>query len=182
MLLSKDRWRRADHRAVRLLGRTLLRATTAWLLSAAFMPLSTRADDAPPLSRLSRPGGKVSITLATGGAQTCTVNVGGRRQTADVVGAARIRIGFRVAHAARPGTWRVSVLCSPGVTRRVVVTVRGRPRKSRRPSRLVAGQIRITVAERASDPAPPAPATPPPTAAVPMSEADALARAQAGTG
>jgi surface antigen len=145
------------------------------VLAAVGLPQGASAHTS---SLVTRPGKSVNFSVPVRGAHTCIVRGDGRRASANVDGATRVQIAFRVAAHARRGPWRFSVTCSPGTTRRVLVTV-GRARRST--GHLVAGAIRIRVAARVP-PTPPAaaPAAPAlPAVAGPMSEADALARARA---
>ena len=125
----------------------------------------------------------MSFAVPASGARACTVRAGALRRTATVAGATRARIGFRVARRARAQTWRLTVGCAPLAAQRVLVTVRRRNRAARTTPSLVAGAIRITAVAPAKPARTVAPRRP---AAVPvpagpqlMSEADALARAQA---
>lgn len=126
----------------------------------------------------------MSFTVPASGARTCTVRVGALRRTATVAGARQVRIGFRVARRARAGTWRLTVACAPLAAQRVHVTVRGGKRAPRTARGLVAGAIRITAVAPARPARTVAPRRPTavataPAGPQPMSEADALVRAQA---
>jgi surface antigen len=146
------------------------------VLAAVALPQGAWAQ---PSSLVTRPGKSVSFRVPTSGAHTCIVRGDGKRASATVDGAAGVQIAFRVAARARRGPWRLSVACSPGVTRRLLLTV---VRTRRATGRLVSGPIHIRVAARVQRPAPrPAAQAAPaaPSVAGPMSEADALARAHA---
>ena len=173
----------ADQRAVAT-RRTVTITLAAALSGAALSPLGASADAAPPITRHARVGGLVRFSVPVADARTCVVRAGGRRRSADVTGALRVKVGFRVACRARAGTWRLSVACAPSAAQRVVLTVAGgRSAKAARWG-LVAGPLRIEVvkparsARPARTPRRPTPAAAPAVAA-PMSEADALARARA---
>jgi len=136
----------------------------------------------PMVLRHARPGERVSSDAVTG-ARACTVRAGRARTTTDVTGAAQVRVSLRVARRARAGVWRISIACAPLPARSIALAIR---RSSHRPSTtgpLVAGAIRVEVTARTRRPTPPsAVAQRAPAAAVPMFEADALARAQADWG
>ena len=159
-------------------------ALVAALSCAALSPVGASADGRSAIARQARAGSLVSFSFAVAGARTCTVLAGGRRRTARVTDAARIRVSFRVARRARAGTRRVSVACVPGGTQRVALTVVDTRGAKPASGELVAGPIRIALtkpapsAPSARPPRRPPPATAPPVVA-PMSEADALARARA---
>jgi surface antigen len=161
--------------------------------AGAALPVTAGAGTAAvsrTVARHARPGERVSFSAAVGGARTCTVRAGAVHSTTNVTGAARIRVSLRVARRARAGAWRISISCPPLPARNVALNVRrsGQPGSTTR--QLVAGTIRVEVTARTAPrrpavpssvtaPRAPSATSTPSTAPVPMSEADALARARA---
>jgi surface antigen len=164
--------------------RTVTITLAVALFGAALSPLGASADAAPAIAPHARAGGLVRFSVPVVGARTCVVRAAGRRRTANVAGAASVKVSFRVARRAHAGTWLLSIACAPYASQRVVLTVTGAARAQAPSGRLVAGPIRIAVVKPPPSARPPR--TPPvptpaaaPAVAAPMSEADALARAQA---
>jgi surface antigen len=145
------------------------------------------------VARHARPGERVTFSAAVSGARTCTVRAGAVHTTANVSGASQIRVSLRVARRARAGAWRISIACPPLPARNVALSVRRSGNRGSASRQLVAGAIHVEVTARTRPRRPTAPTTltaprapsgasTPPAVAVPMSEADALARAHGDWG
>ena len=168
------------------------RGLAAVLACASAFPAAALAESPTTLrselTREVRPGARLTFTVRVGDARTCTLRVGGAHATAKVSGAARVSFSFRVAPWAEAGTSRVSVTCPSLRTQRGILRVRRIRRAGRTSRALISGPIRVVVGEGSRPttrrPLPPVASDPNPATGgavtpAPLSEADAIARAQA---
>jgi len=162
-------------RVVRFFGRNRLSA----LLVVAGVVLPARSADAASVDvadgfpRTAKPGELIVVSANLDGAERCSFQAGRRVATVGVVGARSVSFRFRVAKAARSGSIRLVLTCSPAALKTGILRVRS----TRRRGAVVAEPIRASVLRPPTPVVPPA--KPPASASAWLSAADALSRAQA---